>query len=101
MATRKSLSRKARRKSEGFNGTLVEVFWYDATSNDSWREKEEVAQGKRRKQPSSELIYCHTAGILVYEDKKQICITDTETNSGSVRGTFTIPKPWIKKVIRK
>ena len=68
--------------------TLIQVFWFDATSTDEWTDRSNI---------KSELNLIHTVGILIEETKEVIGIAlNHDTDSDSFSCFIHIPKAWIK-----
>ena len=76
--------------------SLVEVTWWDAASDSHWKTFEDV-----RAQGDEGLIECQTVGYLVKVSKKTITLAQTRSKMGKVSCDWSIPRPWIIKVVRK
>uniref|UniRef100_A0A6M3KU21 Putative structural protein n=1 Tax=viral metagenome TaxID=1070528 RepID=A0A6M3KU21_9ZZZZ len=70
---------------------IVEVLWWDANSDSSWRGEETV----KKEKPT----VCHTIGYYTACTKDSL-ILSPDYNDGKDRSTVLIPRGMIKKIWR-
>lgn len=69
---------------------IVIAEWDDAYSHGGWHERNREVDHVAR---------CVTVGILLYNDKEQVTISQNTSNtSGNVGDTISIPKGCIKRI---
>lgn len=70
---------------------IVEVVWWDASSDSAWREESKVKQEKP--------TVCHSIGYYTSHNK-DVLILSPDYNDGKDRSTTLIPRGMIKKIWR-
>lgn len=71
-------------------GTLLYIEWYDAESNDDWRDISDIV---------AELPLIQTIGFLIKESKDCVAIAqniDKKNDNASM--SMIIPKAWVKRI---
>ena len=73
---------------------LVQVSWWDASSNDRWRKRSDVKNDER--------FVCYTVGWLVHENKTSITVASTISplDEETLSMTMNIPRGCIKKIVK-
>ncbi len=70
---------------------IVEVEWVDSCVKGGWRMREEYLEGKG-------LSQCRTVGYLLRSDRQEVMVVQSQSNTGGVADSMTIPRRCVKKI---